>query len=148
MRIVFLDNIKGIGVVGQVKDVSDGYARNFLLPNGLAKPATPEVLKEAEALKAKKLEALKLAHAEAEAVAAKLQGATVTIPGRANEKGTLFAHIGADAIAEAASAAAGAKIAPSQVKLDEPIRTSGAHVVTLQLADGIPASIVVDVRTR
>jgi len=147
MKVVLLDNIKGIGTVGSVKEVRDGYARNFLLPKGLAKSATEGALKEAELLKVRKLEAAKLAQAEAEAVAKKLEGATVVIPGRANEKGKLFSAISTDEIAQAASTVAGAHITSEQVKLDEPLKTSGPHAVVLQLIDGVSTTINVDVQT-
>ncbi|HXK36475.1 MAG TPA: 50S ribosomal protein L9 [Candidatus Paceibacterota bacterium] len=147
MKVVLLDNIKGIGMVGSVKEVSDGYARNFLLPKGLAKLASPAVLKEAESLKARKLEATKLAHDEAQGVAQKIEGATVVLAGRANERGTLFSAIGADDIAQAVSAIAGARIDASQVKLDEHIKTAGAHQVVIELVEGIRATVTVDVQT-
>ena len=147
MKVVLLDNIKGIGAVGTVKDVSDGYARNFLLPKGLAKLASSAVLREVEALKAQKLESMKLAHGEAELVAKKIDGATVQIAGRANEKGTLFSAISAHDVAEAVSAIAGARIDATQVRLEEHIKTAGAHPVTIELVEGVRATVTVDVLT-
>ena len=145
MKVVLLDNIKGIGQVGDIKDVSDGYARNFLFPRRSARPASEGVLKDVQALKLKKLQELALAKDKAVELAAKLAGTKIELSGKANDKGTLFAGIEAHHVADAVSAAGGVKISPDMVKLPEHIKTVGEHQVTLELADGVTAEVHVNV---
>src|SRR5690349_6749080 len=117
MKVILLDNIRGVGQVGDVKDVSDGYARNFLLPNGKAKAASAGALKDVDAIKGKRLAALAVARTEAEAAAAKLSGTVIELTGKANEQGTLFAAITAGDIAEALSTSAGMRFEAAQIAL-------------------------------
>ena len=148
MKVVLLDNVKGIGHVGEVKNVSDGYARNFLIPHGSAKPVTDGIMKEVEAIKAKKLQAIELAKSQAQQLAGKLEGIKVTLAGRANEQGTLFAGIEAKDIAKAVSHTAGVKIEPTHVLLDEHIKSLGEHPVKIELADGVIANVVIHVASE
>jgi large subunit ribosomal protein L9 len=145
MRVVFMDNIKGVGQVGDVKDVADGYARNYLLPRGLAKPATDAVLRDIEAIRAKKAAVVERQRAEAEAVASRLSGVTVTLTGRANEQGTLFAAIEPAEVAAAVTAQSGVAIAAEQVKLPEHLKTVGEHPVSLELAEGVTAAVTLKI---
>lgn len=145
MKVVLLDNIRGIGRVGDIKEVSDGYARNFLLPRGLGRTANAGAVKEAAGLKTKKLEAQTMAHAQALEVAAVLNGTTVTIPAKANERGTLFSGIAEDAIAVRLSEVAAARIPPSAVRLDEHLKHIGSHTVHVALTDDVSADVVIDV---
>ena len=146
MKLVLLDNVKGIGRVGDIKDVSDGYARNFLLPRGLGKRVTDGVIKEVAGLKTKKLEALSMARAQSVELAGKLAGVTIVLHSRANEKGTLFSGITESEIADALSTKAGAHIPASAIALEGHIKSIGAHSVTVRLADDVSTDIVVDVQ--
>jgi large subunit ribosomal protein L9 len=143
MKVVLLDNIKGIGQVGDIKDVSDGYARNFLFPRNAARSASEGVLKDVQTLKLKKLQELALAKDKAQELATKLAGIQLELTGKANDKGTLFAGIEAHHVADAVTSAAGVKISPDMVKLPEHIKTVGEHQVVLELADGVTASVTV-----
>ncbi|HTP57107.1 MAG TPA: 50S ribosomal protein L9 [Candidatus Paceibacterota bacterium] len=145
MKVVLLDNVRGIGHVGDVRDVADGYARNFLLKRGLAHAATPGAIRDASVHASKKQEANALAHTEMAALADRLRGTTVNVAGHANEKGTLFDSIDAAKVAEAVSASAGIRISPDQVRLPEHIKTIGEHPIVLELADGITADVTVSV---
>jgi len=145
MKVVLLDNIKGIGQVGDVKNVSDGYARNMLLPRGLAKPVTEGLLKDIEALKAKKLQAIALAHAEAQKLAEKINGTKIQLTGKANEQGTLFAGIEAHQIAQTLSKTAGIQIDAAALELPEHIKTLGEHSIRVNLSADVTADIVVEV---
>lgn len=133
MKVVLLDNVRGIGQVGDVKDVSDGYARNFLLRKGLARAATVGSINDVALHASKKREALALAHQEAERLAVKLTGTVVPITGKANEQGTLFASISR------------VTVDGTTFELPEHIKTTGDHPVTLRLADGVTADILVRV---
>ncbi|MCC6405160.1 MAG: 50S ribosomal protein L9 [Candidatus Yanofskybacteria bacterium] len=145
MKVVLLDNIRGIGKVGEVKEVNDGYARNFLIRRGLGKPASAGAIKESEQLKAAKLEARTLAHAQAVAMAATLANTPITVRGKANDHGTLFSGITETDIAEHLSAAAGAHIAPTAVRLDGHLKTLGEHTVHVRLTEDVGVDIVVRV---
>jgi large subunit ribosomal protein L9 len=138
MKVIFLDNVKGIGQVGDVKEVSDGYARNFLFPRKLGKPASAGAAKEAETMKAKKLEALSIAKAQSEELAKKLSGIAVVLKGKANEKGKLFSAITAADVATELSKEAGIHIAPEAVVLKEHLKTIGEHTVSIALSGGLP----------
>lgn len=143
MKVVLLDNVRGIGKVGEVKEVNDGYARNFLIRRGLGKPASAGAIKESEQLKAAKLEARTLAHAQAVAVAATLAKTPVTVHGKANNHGKLFSGITETDIAERLSAAAGAHIAPAAVILDGHLKTLGEHTIHVRLTEDVGVDIVV-----
>jgi large subunit ribosomal protein L9 len=148
MKVILLDNIRGIGRVGDIKEVSDGYARNFLLPRGLGKPATEGTVRDVSALKSKKLEAAALAETEARQVAERIQGTVVAIAAKANKQGKLFAGVEADQIAKAISETAGAHITADQLQLKEPLKTVGEHPVTVALTDEVNAPIVVTITAQ
>ena len=131
MKVVLLDNVRGIGRVGDVKEVSDGYARNFLLPNRKAKPATEGIIKEVLATRAQKIQVASMARQQLQELAATLSGTRVELSGKANQKGTLFA-----AIPEVT-------IDGRIFRLPEPLKTVGNHSVRLELAGDITADIIV-----
>jgi large subunit ribosomal protein L9 len=145
MKVILLDNVRTVGQVGDVKDVNDGYARNFLIPRGLAKVATPGAAKDVEALKAKKLEASRIASEQAQGIAAKLVETTVRIAGKANEQGTLFAGIESSDLAATISQEAGVHIKPEQLHPHDHLKTVGEHVVTVDLADEVTADVKVEI---
>ena len=95
MRVIFLQNIKGVAQIGDIKNVSDGYARNFLIPKNLAKPATAEAEKQAEILK-KKRESENLTNKESAVELAKtLEGFVLEVTEDANEEGHLYGSVNA-----------------------------------------------------
>lgn len=145
MKVVLLDNIKGVGQVGDVKDVNDGYARNFLFPRKAARPATDGILKDIQALKAKKLQFAALRHQEAVELCGKLAGTRVELSAKANEQGTLFAGVEAHHVARALSATAGIQIPDEAVRLTDHIKNVGDHTVTVELAEGATCDITVAV---
>ncbi len=148
MKVVLLDNIRGVGRVGDIKEVSDGYARNFLLPRGLGKPATQGALRDADTLKSKKLEAAALAQTEAQEVAARITGMIVAITAKANKQGKLFAGIEADQVANAISEKAGVHIAANQLKLEEPLKSVGEHPIAVALTEEVSAPLVVSITAQ
>lgn len=145
MRIILLDNIKGVGMIGDIKDVNDGYARNFLLPKRLARPATPGIEKEVEKLKQRKLTEVTVAKDNAQKVADYLKDITIEFSAKANEKGTLFDGIEKKDIAKAIKEQKGVSIEEENVQLDEHIKHAGEHTVTIKLAPEItvPVRIIV-----
>ncbi len=145
MKVILLDNVRGIGRIGDVKNVADGYARNFLLPQKLAKAASTGATREAEALKAQKLEASTLAKSQSEELAQQLAGITLHLTGKASAKGKLFSAITPADIAAALSSAANVHILPEAVVLDEHLKTVGTHTVRLNLSGGISSSVTVEI---
>ena len=146
MKVILLDNIRALGRVGDTKSVNDGYARNFLIPRGLAKAATEGAAKEADALKADRLNAHTLATHEAKALAERLTGTSVTVKGKASEHGTLFAGISSDVLANAISRAAGVHVTPEQLHPHDHLKTVGDHSVTVGFPGGneVDVSVVIE----
>lgn len=146
MKVILLDNIKGVGQVGDIKEVSDGYARNFLLPRGLGERVTDGVIKEVAGLKIKKLNAQAMEHAQSVELAGKLSGATVILQGKANEKGTLFSGIMEDDIAQQLSKQASAHIPATAIAIEDHIKSVGTHSARVHLAGDVFADITVEVQ--
>jgi len=136
-----MNNVRALGKVGDVKIVRDGYARNYLIPHDLARPATAGNMKEVETFKAKRLAAWELAQAQAREVADKLKNATLEITASANEKGTLFAAIEPEQVATLISEKAGAAIDAKHIILSGPIKSIGVHEFTLELTDEVTVTM-------
>lgn len=144
MRVIFLQNIKGVAQIGDIRNVSDGYARNFLLPKNLAKPATAEAEKQAEILK-KKQESEDLTNKESAAGLAKtLEGFVLELAEDANEEGHLYGSVNAKRIAEEL-AKNKIKIKEDLINMPEPIKTVGEHEVELELHPEVKVKIKIRV---
>lgn len=146
MKVILLENIKGIGRVGDVKEVNDGYARNFLIPRRLGKPASAGALQEAQTLKSKKLESADLEREQSVAMAAKLNGITIEMHGKANQKGTLFSGIPRDAVAKKISEVAGVHIPPDRLSSDDHLKHIGLHTVHVRFTGDITAELTIDIK--
>lgn len=144
MEIILLERVAKLGQMGDQVSVKDGYARNFLLPQGKALRATASNLKIFEAQKAQ-LEADNLKRKEeAEAVAAKAEGAKVVMIRAAGESGQLYGSVTSRDIAEA-MADAGITIARSQVVLDRAIKTLGLHDIVVALHPEVNITVTVNI---
>jgi len=144
MKVLLQKNISKLGSIGQVVDVKPGYARNYLLPQGLAVQPTEANMRAIEAAKQQYLEELAKIRSELEAKAKLADGREVTIPARANEEGHLYGSIGpAQLIASLAEE--NVFVDPEHVVLEQPIRQVGTHEVALQFAEGILATVTVSV---
>ena len=133
MKVILQQDVRGQGKKGQLVDVSDGYARNFLLPKKLAVIATAEnlnTMKQQE--KARKAQEA-AEKAEAQATAKKLEGLMVKISAKAGEGGRLFGAVTAKEISEALSAQHGVDIAKTKLVLDEPIKACGGYQIKAKL---------------
>jgi len=148
MKVIILQNIKGIGQIGDVKSVSDGYARNFLFPKKLAKLATDTALKEVDSLK-KKREAIQgLEKENANKLAEQLKDVVLEFTRKATKTGKLFSSVTKENIAETLSKQVGFKIEPDSVNLDEHedhIKQLGEHLVKVKLAPDVMAEVKVKV---
>ena len=133
MKVILQQDVRGQGKKGQMVEVSDGYARNFLLPKKLAVTATPEsinTMKQQEKAKKAQMAAEK---AEAEAVAKKLEGLMVKISAKAGEGGRLFGAVTTKEIYEALSAQHGLNIAKTKIVLEDPIKSCGSYSLKCKL---------------
>jgi len=144
MDVILLERVAKLGQMGETVKVKDGYARNFLLPQGKALRANKANLAKFEAERAQ-LEARNLERkSEAEGVASTLDGATYVIIRSAGETGQLYGSVAARDIAEAATAD-GVSVARSQVRLERPIKSIGLHPVIVQLHPEVEVTVTMNV---
>ena len=132
-QAILLQDVDTLGERGAVVDVAPGYLRNYLVPRKLAQPATPASIAEAQ----RRMEAAE----RAEETAATLRKTVLTISHQAGDDGRLFGSVTGNEIAEAIKQARGLKLDRRKVQLDEPIKTTGTHMVTVELADGVLAEV-------
>jgi large subunit ribosomal protein L9 len=142
MKVIFLQDVKGQGKKGQVKDLSEGYVRNFLLPQGLAKLASDGNLKTLEVQHASEQKRKEKEKEDAQALGKRLDELTVVIKTKAGEGGRLFGAITSKQIAEAL-AAQGIKIDKRKIELEDPIRTLGVTQVVIKLHPEVKAKLSV-----
>ena len=140
-QAILLKAVETLGEPGEVIDVAPGYLRNYLVPRKLAQPATPASIAEAQ----RRMEAAERAEAEAEEraeeMAALLRKTVLTISHQAGDDGRLFGSVTANEIADAVKQARDLKLDRRKIRLDEPIKTTGTHMVTVELADGVLAEV-------
>ncbi len=145
MRVILKREVRGLGRPGDVKDVADGYAQNFLLPRGLATPATAGELKhlaqERDARRAKQ----DRAHAEAEELARRLAEITLVFKLKAGEQGKTFGSVTSKDIADALRREHHIDVDKAKVHLAEPVRSLGVHTVEVRLLTDVRATIAVAV---
>ena len=145
MKIILQKEVEKLGAPGDVVNVADGYARNFLIPRGLAAPASRGGVRHAERLRKTHLERVQKAVGEAQAMADKLSATPVRIPARAGEEGRLFGSITVVDVAEELTKVAGEPIDRKRIHLPEPIRSVGTHEVTVHLHPDVNATVTVEV---
>ena len=141
MKVILQQDVKGQGKKGQLVDVSDGYARNFLLPKKLAVIATAEnlnTMKQQEKARKAQQAAEK---AEAEALSKKLESLTVKVAAKAGEGGRLFGAVTAKEISECLSQQHGVNIAKAKLVLDEPIKACGGYKIKAKLGYEIVGTV-------
>lgn len=144
MKVIFIKDVKGQGKKGQVKEVSEGYATNFLFQRGLARPATEGNMKVLENQNAAEEKRKQEEKEEAIALGKKLETLTVVLKAKAGEGGKLFGAITSKQIAEAL-AKQGHKIDKRKIELDEPIRNLGVTQMSVKLHPDVKATLKVQV---
>ena len=148
MQVILLKDVKGQGKAGQVVKVSDGYARNMLLPKKLAMEATPANMKVLEKQRAQ-IEAQRAIDKQvAEDIKAKVEAKTVKVVTKAGENGRLFGAITSKDIAEVIQKEFLIELDKKKIDLDAPIKQTGVTEVTLRLFPGVQAKCKVDVVTE
>ncbi len=140
MKILLLQDVEKLGYIGDVVEVKDGYARNFLIPYGTATVPTDANLKAIAQAKAEAAEKRKLAYERLVGLAERVEGAEAVLSAKANEQGHLFGSIHEKEIAENLRSQ-GFEVSDDMVALSEHLREVGTHDVTLKLAPELTAQI-------
>ena len=147
MKVILQKPVEKLGDPGDVVEVAAGYARNYLVPHGLAVRAEKGAVKHAENLKRAHVSRQSKEKVEFEALASTLIASKVTIAARAGEEGKLFGSVTAADLAEAIAAQTGITVDRKDVHLDEPIRSLGTHDVRVHLFPEVDPVISVQVTT-
>lgn len=134
MKVILLKDVRKVGRKYEIKDVSEGYAMNSLIPNGLAAIATGGALKRAEELRAKEDEARRLRDEKLASAIDALKDTTVRMSGKANEQGHLFASIQKEKLMEELRKQSGLDIESEHVELEKPIKEVGEHKIEVEVA--------------
>ncbi|MDO4485846.1 MAG: 50S ribosomal protein L9 [Bacillota bacterium] len=145
MVVILLKDVKGTGKAGEVVKVSDGYARNMLIPKGLAKEATEGNIRSLEKQKAIAEEKREEQKAAAQKQAEKIADITLTIKSKGGDSGKLFGSITSKDIAEALEKQENIKIDKKKIVLDNPIKQTGETEVVLKLFPEVSATLKVNV---
>jgi large subunit ribosomal protein L9 len=145
VKVVFLQEVEGSGHTGDVKNVADGFARNYLLPRKLAAAATDHNIRLAQARAGVEAKHQSKLDADASALAERLVGHSVTLTMKAGPQGRLYGSVTARDIAEALEGPLGHVLEHRQVELEEPIRQVGVFEVPLRLSSNVRATVQVEV---
>jgi large subunit ribosomal protein L9 len=146
MKVIFLQDVKGQGKKGEVKEVSEGYVRNFLLPKGLVKEANAGNVNTLKAQQASEQKRKDKEKEDAQALGVKLGEMTVVIKAKSGQDGRLFGAITSKQIAEALEAQAGVKLDKRKIELDDPIRTLGVTQVQVKLHPEVKGTLKVQAK--
>ena len=140
-QAILLKDVEGLGEAGTVVDVSPGYLRNYLAPNRLAQAATEASVAAALRERERAENAAREQEERSQETAALLGKTVLTIEHRAGEDGSLFGSVTAKEIADAVRQARGLKLDHRKVRLDQPIRELGTHMVEVEVAPGVTAAV-------
>ena len=146
MKVILLQNIKGFGQIGDVKNVSDGYGRNFLLPRKMAKAANENSMKEVESLKAKRVIMIETEKKNALEAVEKLKDIVIEFTRKATKTGKLFAGISKDDLVKEIKKVSGVQLQEEMMGHDEPIKHIGEHLVDLNLSPEVKTQIKVVIK--
>lgn len=144
-KVILVQDVDELGGKGDIVDVADGYARNYLVPRRMAITATKGALRQAEGLRRAREEAVRKALGDAEALSQSLVGTRVVVAARAGDEGKLFGSIGPVDIVEAIRKFTGVEVDRSIVVLEAPIKDIGLHEVTLEPYVDVSFAITLDV---
>ena len=147
MKVILLEDVKKVGKANQVVDVSDGYARNFLLKKGLAREISAANLNDVKLKTGAAEELARRALEEANATSAKLSGSHVSVEARGGADGRLYGAVTAQDISTALKAA-GYDIDKKQVVLSGPIKNSGEFSCRIKLHPEVSCEVIVDVKIK
>ncbi len=143
MKVIFVKDVVGSGEVGEVKEVARGFARNFLIPRGLAVEASAGAMKQAESRIRQEKERKEQEAKKLETLAGKIQGQEVHFKARVGSEDKLFGSVTAAQIAEELSRVLGVEIDKRHVALERPLRETGSHEVLVKLSGKAEATVTV-----
>ncbi|MBQ1679200.1 MAG: 50S ribosomal protein L9 [Oscillospiraceae bacterium] len=148
MKVILTQDVRGQGKKGEMINVSDGYARNFLFPRKLAQEATADNINTMRMNDKAKREKEQRAREEAAAMAAKLRELTLTVAAKGGGAGRLFGSVTSQEISDALKAQEKLDLDKRKIVIDEPIKTVGLYTVKVKLGFGIDAPLKVDVKEK
>ncbi|SMO68557.1 50S ribosomal protein L9 [Melghirimyces algeriensis] len=148
MKVIFQQDVKGKGKKGEVAEVAEGYARNFLLPKGLAVEASSGNLNALKNQKRREEEQQKKELAEARKLAEKLEEVDLSLEAKSGEGGRLFGSITSKQISQQLKEVHGLKVDKKKIQLNEPIRTLGVTKVPIKIHPKVTATLSVHVREK
>lgn len=146
MKVLFKQDVTDVAKAGQVKDVADGYARNFLIPRGLAVAATPAALKQVADIQSTAARHAAEAEQAAQALKARLEAQPIVIDAKAGAQGRLYGSITNADVAAAIQRQLGTSLDRRELDIAEPIRHVGSHHVSARLHRAVTATVTVEVR--
>ena len=141
MKVVFLEDVRGKGKKGELKEVSDGYARNFLIPRKLAAEATADTLNAMKLKEKARLAQIEKEKAQAAEISKKLEGIVVKVPAKAGQGGKLFGSVTSKEISEALEKQFGIVIDKQKIVQAEPIKAFGTYSVKCKLGYEISGTV-------
>ncbi len=144
-KLILIKDVPDLGTKGDIVDVADGYARNFLVPKGHAVPATRGTLAQAEGMRQARIESERRVRAEADQLAQSLVGTRVVVAARAGDEGRLFGSIGTHDIVEAVKKFTGVEVPQRMVTIEKPIKEIGLHEVSIQPHPEVEFRLTLDV---
>ena len=145
MQVVLLQDVKNVGRKWEVRDVADGFARNVLIPNQQAAPATPAMLERAKSEQAKQTKSVEEVARERNQKANILDGVVITVSAKANDKGELYAAVSPAQIVKAIKTQQRIRVSPKAIKTKQPVKQVGAHRVMVKLGSGSEAECTLQV---
>ncbi len=148
MKVLLRDDVSGVGHKGDLCEVSDGYARNFLLPRGLAMRATEGVDAQAEGMRRARAIRDAQDREAAEEIAKTLVSKVLTITARASDEGRLFGSIASADVAQAVVEQTGVELDRRQIVLDEHLKDVGTHTVMVRLHTDVEFPLTVEVNAE
>ena len=148
MKVILLQDVRGQGKKGEMINVSDGYARNFLFPRKLAQEATADNVNTMRMNDKAKREKEQRAREEAAALSAKMRDMTLTVLAKGGGAGRLFGSVTSQEIADALKAQENVELDKRKIVIEEPIKTVGLYTVKVKLGFGIDANLKVDVKEK
>jgi len=146
MKVILLQDIKGTGKKNQIIEISDGYARNYLLPRKLAKEATAEAVNSLTKSQSADKHREEVRRQEAEVKARELKGKVIQLEVKGGDNGKLYGAVTNDQIAQALKEQHGIEVDKRKLEQEEPIKTAGQSFVTLKLMAGISTRMIVNVK--
>ncbi len=141
MKVVLTGEVKGLGQAGQIKEVADGYARNYLLPKGLATIATPGAIKEVEQRQSAEKKRQDKLDDEMRSVGKKLDGTNITVRAKVGEGGKLYGSITSQDVADALESQASQTVDKRRIEIEEPIRHVGSYKIPIKLSKNVTANV-------